>query len=178
MGFLTALESNRLVSIEKGTWVQVRTLDIADESRIVWLRDFGFVKVFRTRLKEQVRHYAVYLDSQDSKQTPDRVLANFSSVHFEKLHEQHWQIEQYHRTIKQVCNIESFQVRNKTAVKNHIFSAICGYVKLQQMRATQVIMNCYQLQRELFNEVIVNFIKAFIPNMEHMNPQFFADVNA
>ncbi len=28
-------------------------------------------------------------------------------MQFDKLHDQHWQIEQYHRTIKQVCNIES-----------------------------------------------------------------------
>jgi len=80
-------------------------------------------------------------------------LAVFEKTDFQKLYDQHWQIEQYHRTIKQVCNIKSFQVLSKTAVKNHIFSAICGYVKLQQMRATEIIVNCYQLQRDMFNEL-------------------------
>jgi hypothetical protein len=32
-------------------------------------------------------------------------------------------IEQYHRTIKQVCHIEHFQVRGKVAIKNHLFAA-------------------------------------------------------
>jgi hypothetical protein len=97
---------------------------------------------------------------------------------FEKLHDLHWQIEQYHRTIKQVCNIEHFQVRSEVAVKNHIFAAICGYVKLQKIRATDVIKNCYRLQRDLFNQVIETFIKEFAPGLNHMNPQFYKDVNA
>ena len=64
------------------------------------------------------------------------------------------------------------------AVKNHIFASICAYVKLQQMRATEMIVNCYQLQRDLFNEVIVGFIKSFIPGMRHMNSQYLKAVNA
>jgi hypothetical protein len=48
MGFMFAVESNRTVSIEKGTWVQVQKLDIPEEGLIVWLRDFGQVKLFRT----------------------------------------------------------------------------------------------------------------------------------
>lgn len=102
----------------------------------------------------------------------------FGQANFELLHDCHWQIEQYHRAIKQVCNIESFQVRGKVAVKNHIFAAICGYVKLQQMRATDVIKNCYSLKRDLFNEVIATFIGIFTPTMNHMNSQFFKVVNA
>jgi len=46
------------------------------------------------------------------------------------------------------------------------------------MRATDVIKNCYQLQRNLFNEVIAAFISAFAPSMDHMNPQFLGAVNA
>lgn len=179
MGFLAALESNRLVSVEKGAWIQVQNLEIADDGTIVWLREFGYVKVFRTHLKNQVRHYAIYLSQNDASEADSNdTLINFTKSDFEKLHDQHWRIEQYHRTIKQVCNIENFQVRNKIAVKNHIFSAICGYVKLQQMRATEMIMNCYQLQRDLFNQVIVDFIKSFIPSMDHMNSRYLEAVNA
>ena len=177
MGFLIALESNRLVSNEKGTWKQVQKLEISEEGLIVWLREFGYVKIFRTHLKNQVRHYAIYLPQNDEDDN-NGPLANFTRGSFEKLHNQHWQIEQYHRTIKQVCHVENFQVRNKTAVKNHIFSAIFCYVKLQQMKATEVIKNCYKLQRDLFNQVIVEFIKSFAPNMSHLNSHYPAAVNA
>ena len=174
IGFCVALESNRLVSIERGSEIQIQKMEIAENGTVVWLREFGYVKVFRTHLKNQVRHYAVYLpkNHDETSDEGDTALANFEKVDFQKLHDQHWQIEQYHRTIKQVCNIESFQVRNKTAVKNHIFSAICGYVKLQQMRATDIIVNCYQLQRDMFNQIITTFINSFIPSMAHMNSRY------
>jgi len=35
LGFLFALESNRLVSVEKGSWVQVQTLDIPSDGLLV-----------------------------------------------------------------------------------------------------------------------------------------------
>ena len=178
LGFLFALESNRLVSVEKGTLVQVQTLDIPSDGLVVWLRDFGQVKLFRTYLKDQARHYAMYLpEKTDSPDDGERFDA-LNQVEFDKLHSQHWQIEQYHRAIKQVCNIESFQVRGKTAVKNHLFAAICGYVELQRLRAVDVIINCYRLRRELFNEIIASFIDAFIQDKEHLNPKFQAAVNA
>jgi len=119
LGFLFALESNRLVSVEKGTWTQVQKLDIPEEGREVWLREFGRVKVFRTRLKEQVRHYAVHLSDGGP-------LSSFGRDSFLWLHDLHWQIEQYHRVIKQVCHIEHFQVRTtchhtKPRVRCHVW---------------------------------------------------------
>ena len=48
MWLMFAVEANRTVSVEKGTWVQVQKLDVADEGRMVWLRHFGLVKLFRT----------------------------------------------------------------------------------------------------------------------------------
>ena len=170
-GFLFALESNRLVSIEKGQWSPVQKLTIPADGLSVYLRGFGVTKVFRTWLKNQPRHYALY-------QPNDEAWATFDQAVFLKLHDQHWQIEQYHRTLKQVGHIEHFQVRQSTAIRNHMFAAICGYVQLQRLRANDVIRNCYRLKHELFNQVIATFIQTFIPNLEHLNPQFQPLVNA
>ena len=93
-----ALESNRLVSIEKGQWSQVQRPAIPEDGLLVYLRGFGMVKVFRTWLKNQPRHYALY-------QSNEEAWATFDCAVFLKLHDQHWQIEQYHRTLKQVCHI-------------------------------------------------------------------------
>jgi hypothetical protein len=176
--FLFALESNRLVSIEKGTWQQVQTLEIPDDGLVVWLRDFGQVKLFRTNLKDQVRHYAIYLPDEEGPPDDGARFILLNRSRFEQVHAQHWQIEQYHRAIKQVCNIESFQVRSKAAVKNHLFAAICGYVELQKLRAMDMLSNCYRLRRELFNEVISSFIEVFAKNKQHLNPKFQVAVNA
>jgi hypothetical protein len=110
-GLLFALESNRLVSVEKGVWVQARQLAIPEDGLVVWLKQFGGVKLFRTRLKDQLRHYVLYLPN-------DEPLSAFGDKEFSKLHDQHWMIEQYH------CHIEHFQVRGKVAIKNHLFAAL------------------------------------------------------
>ena len=171
LGLLFALESNRLVSVEKSVWVQVQQLAIPEEGLVVWLKAFGWVKLFRTQLKDQLRHYALYLPN-------DEPLNSFGVNEFATLHDQHWMIEQYHRAIKQVCHIEHFQVRGTVAIKNHLFAAICGYVQLQRLRAMEIISNCYRLQRDLFNEVIASFITGFMPSMQHLNSQFQSTVNA
>jgi hypothetical protein len=166
-----AVKSNRCVSIEKGKWVHVQKLAIPDEGLEVWLRGVGQVKLFRQQLKDELRHYAVHL--------PDAtLLSNFDRKAFCDLHDRHWKIEQYHRAIKQVCNIEHFQVRSKIAILNHIFASICGYVHLQKLCALDVIGNCYRLQRDLFQDVIAAFIKEFISDKDYLNPQFSKAVNA
>ena len=171
LGLLFALESNRLVSIEKKQWSQVQKLNIPDEGLEVWLRDFGQVKLFRTWLKDEPRHYVIHL--ADATQ-----LSSFSRKLFCDVHDQHWKIEQYHRVIKQVCNIEHFQVRGKLPILNHIFAALCGYVYLQKLCALDVINNCYKLQHDLFREVIASFIQEFIVDKNHLNPKFSNVVNA
>jgi hypothetical protein len=171
LGWLFAVESNRTVSVDKGRWVQVQKLDIPDDGLAVWLKDFGNVKLFRTWLKDQPRHYAVYLADEEQ-------LASFGRKAFLEQHDKHWHIEQYHRAIKQVCNIERFQVRTKTAVKNHLFAALCGYVQLQKLSAMSLIDNCYSVQRNLFNEVVAGFIGTLMPTMAHLNPEFQPVVNA
>jgi len=171
LGLMFAVESNRLVSIEKGSWQQVQALDIPESGQMVWLRGFGEVKLFRTRLKDQLRHYVVYL--------PDSTAyAAFEQSSFQKLHDQHWLIEQYHRVIKQVCNIEKFQVRGKVPILNHIFAALCAYIHLQKMQFGEIIRNAYALQRDLYKDVVATFISSFISDKEYLNPQMRSAVNA
>ena len=171
MGLMFAVEANRVVSLQKGAWVQVQKLHVPDEGLMVWLRDFGPVKLFRTRLKDQLRHYVVCLPNTDQHNT-------FGRAHFQKLHDQHWKIEQYHRMLKQVCNIERFQVRGKAAILNHIFAALSSFVALQEMQFRHAIINAYQWKCELFTDVVAAFLRRFIPGKEHLNPQFRTTVNA
>lgn len=171
MGFLFAVESNRRVSTEKGSWVQVQKLDIPADGLGVWLREFGEVKLFRTQLKDQLRHYVVFLPDADAYDT-------FQQADFQALHDQHWQIEQYHRMIKQVCHIEKFQVRGKVPIRNHLFAALCSYVHLQQMQFVDIISNAYHWQRNLYTEVVAVFVSSFMQGKQHLNPQFQASVNA
>ena len=148
-GFMFAVEKNRTVSLEKGQWQQVQNLEIPDDGLDIWLKDFGKVRLFRTTLKDQCRHYVVYLPEDVPFQRND----------FTLIHDQHWQIEQYHRAIKQVCHIEHFQVPNERPVRNHIFASILSFVYLQKMPIAQEFTNIYQHQREMFKETVGTFIE-------------------
>jgi hypothetical protein len=64
----------------------------------VWLKNFGHAKLFRTQLKDQLRHYISPLSS-------DEQTASFYKIAFTEQHDRHWQIEQYHREIKPVCTV-------------------------------------------------------------------------
>jgi hypothetical protein len=122
-GFLLAVESNRTVSIQPSQWIQVKELDLPKEGLMVWLRHFGKVKRFRTQLKDQLRHYVVHL-------TDTQPLSRFDRTAFQHYHDHHWQIEPYHRVSKPVCHLERFPVRQEVAIRNHLVTALGGYVYL------------------------------------------------
>ena len=167
-GFMFAVETNRTVSLEKGQWQQVQNLDIPDDGLDVWLKDFGKVRLFRTMLKDQRRHYVVYLPEELPFQRDD----------FLKIHDHHWQIEQFHRAIKQVCHIEHFQVRSERPVRNHIFASILSFVHLQKMQIAQAFTNIYQHQGALFKEVVGTFIESFVEGKEYLLPKLAGAINA
>jgi hypothetical protein len=151
VGFLFGVADNRKVSLEKGKPVQVETLDIPDGGIVVYLKDFGWVKVFCQNFKNEARYYVHYLpDLEALKQITRQV--------FKRIHDLHWQIESFHRAIKQVCNIERFHVRTEQAIRNHFFCALSAYVRLQNMHFEGLIDNVYQVSRDLFIPVIRQFI--------------------
>ena len=168
LDFLFGVEKNRTVSLGKGQWQLVQVLEIPDDGLEVWLKDFGKVRLFRTTLKDQCRHYVIYL--------PEDI--PFQRNSFIQIHDQHWRIEQYHRAIKQVCHIEHFQVRNERPVRNHIFASILSFVYLQKMQIAQEFTNIYQHQRDLFKEVVGTFIKIFEEGKDNLLPKFLGAINA
>ncbi len=87
-------------------------------------------------------------------------------------------LQQCHRMIKQVCNIEKFQIRDKVPILNDLFAALCGYIYLQRMRFTEIISNAYQWQKALHNAVVATLVTNFMSGRECLSPKFQASVNA
>lgn len=155
LNFMFGIERDRQISIEKGSYIRVdRMSDFSDNGKIVYLKEFGNVKVFRQLFKEEYRYYIMGVANLEN-------LNSITQDDFEKNHAEHWQIETFHRAIKQVCNIEKFQVRKSRAIRNHVYCAIRAFSKLEIMKTKQIITNWYQLKRNLFNEIISGFIREF-----------------
>ncbi len=66
----------------------------------------------------------------------------------------------------------------KLDIRNHLFTALCGYVQFKKLSAMSLIDNCYSVQRNLFNEVIARFIGSLMSTINHLNLDFQAVVNA
>ena len=150
--FMFGIENNRTISIERGHYIQIQTLeDWLDDEQTVYLRGYGMVKVFRQMYKKSYRYYI--MSHFDLDQLP-----TITKMDFERVHAAHWCIERYHRAIKQVCNIEKFQVRKENQIKNHVFCALKGFFRLECMRIEETISHWYEVQRDLFVAAIRNFI--------------------
>jgi hypothetical protein len=152
MNFLFGVESNRLISIERGQYIQVQTLeDWPQDGTSCYLKDYGMVRVFRQMCKNTYRYYILGVANLDD-------LKDMGAVDFDRVHTAHWCIERFHRAIKQVCNIERFQVRRENPIRNHIFCALKAFVQLEFLRFDKIIPHWYEIQKNLFVEIIRKFI--------------------
>jgi len=156
VGFLFAIAANRQVSLERGLQVQVQTLSLPESGLVVYLKEFGWVKVFCQNFKNEVRYYIMYLPQENE-------LRRLSRQDFRQIHDTHWQIESFHRVIKQVCNIERFQVRTESAIRTHCFCKLQAFCQLQTMRVEGLIDHLYQVSRQVFVPVIRQFILENLP---------------
>ena len=77
---------------------------------------------------------------------------------FLAIHSTHWGIECYHRAIKQLCGINRFLVRTSEAIVTHVFCSLRAFIQLELMRAEELVVNWYQIQRNLSLKVARDFI--------------------
>ena len=145
--FLTRLKSNRLVNPDRTGLQAVSEVEIPDEGRVVWLKDFGLVRVFRIAAIDGAREH--WATSQMELSELERVkYASFS-----------WQIEQYHRGIKQFCLIERGQMRRRQPWLNHIGLCLRAFLRIES--------HCYKTGISWFeakNSIIREAVRAYLAN--------------
>ena len=163
-----AIKANRTVSIAQGTWQQVQSIDSIPKAGLkVWLKDFGFVTLYRHHFKDQVRHY-VKFEPTPKNDEPNKPV--FTPLDFDYLHDCHWQIETYHRTIKQCCSIEKFQLRRERKIRNHIFCSLMAFVYLKQQVGFR-FSSVYAWVENLFTPVVAQVSKQVADDLFHLNPK-------
>ena len=75
LGFLIGLEKNRIVSEREQEYVPVEGLELPEAGKVVHLRKFGFVTVFRTLDKNgEPRHYANTIREKEANESRLRSL--------------------------------------------------------------------------------------------------------
>jgi putative transposase len=139
--FLARLKSNRQVNPDRSGLVEVSTLSVPPEGRVVQLRGFGLVRLFCKRDSQgEAQHWATN-DIEMSKET------------FEATSAACWRIETYHRGLKQCCGIEKAQVRSATGQKNHLLLALRAFLRLEGYRL-QTGVSWYAAKRAVVRDAI------------------------
>lgn len=123
--WLTRLKSNRQVNPDDTGNAAVSSLEIPPEGRIVHLKGYGFIRVFRTVAPNGDAEHAHYWATDD---------LSMAEAERQELEIQGWQIETYHRGIKQCCGIERCQVRKAEAQKRHLLLALRAFLRLEVHR--------------------------------------------
>jgi len=120
--FLTRLKSNRLVNPDKKGNVPLETIDIPPGGRVVHLKAYGFVRVFRIVSKDGDTQYWV-TNVKDMDESKRKDLAKKS-----------WKIEEYNRGIKQFCGVEKCQARKEESQRAHIMFSLRAFLRLELQR--------------------------------------------
>jgi hypothetical protein len=157
ISFQVGLKSNRTVSTKPHQYEQVGKIEeIPDDGLVTHLKGFDFVKVFRTVHREgDVKHYAVYEAESDH-------LQRYGRQYFKAVKEQHWQIDQFFRVVKQTCHLERFFVRKARAVINHVYSALRTFQRLAAWAKDQMYESVYALRKTIFIHAQRDFIRKVV----------------
>jgi DDE superfamily endonuclease len=118
--WLTRLKSNRLVSLNFQGNRPVSEQPIAESSTLVHLKGYGMVKVFKVVTPDGDSEYWA---------TNDLQMTGLTRLKFS---DYAWQIEHYHRGLKQFCGVKRCQVRAARAQRNHIVCALRAFLRLEQ----------------------------------------------
>jgi len=117
--WLTRFKSNRLVDDGKGNRC-ISEIDIPEEGRMVHLKAYGMIKVFKLVPKDGDIEYWATNE------------LGMSALKRLSIAEKAWQIEVYHRGLKQYCGIEKCYARAAIAQLNHIGCAIRAFLRIER----------------------------------------------
>lgn len=121
--FICNLKSNRTISCNR-IQMALRDLSLANKQvRKVWLKAFGPVLVCKVVATNGDITYLA---------TNDLSLTNYKT--FTSHFEQRWDIEEFHRGIKQTTGIEKCYSVKAHSQRTHIFAAFIAFVRLEATR--------------------------------------------
>jgi putative transposase len=139
--WLTRLKKNRLVNPDDTKNVPIDEVEIHPEGRIVHLKAYGFIKVFKIVSDDgDVEYWAT--DLTDMEETKRKMLSKHS-----------WKIEEYHRGLKQFCGVERCQARKSQSQIAHISFSIRAFLRLELIRLIRGI-SWFESKRKVIRNAI------------------------
>ncbi len=150
--FVMPLKANRKVAVsatdkKHGRYVQVATLVLEPQSiQEIYLEgvDFPLLLVKQVFVNGDGSTGVLYLVTSDTLLTYDGLTT---------IYRKRWNVEPYHKSLKQNASLERSPTQTVTTQTNHFFAALCGYIKLELLKQ-QTKLNHFALRAKLYTRAL------------------------
>lgn len=158
--FLFALKSNRKVALSekdkaRGRWKKLESLEWQNHNTLtLHLESVPFpVQISRPLVKDQEEKSVVlFLCCSDlSLSGPDQ----------RAIYQKRWQVEEYHKSLKQNAAFAKSPTKLPHTQSNHFFASIVAFCKLEAFR-TQTHLNHFALKAKLYHAATLSALKQLL----------------
>jgi len=150
--FVMPLKSNRKLALslsekKNGRYQTVDTLELEPMKPVtVYLEsvEFALLLVKQVFTNEDGSTGILYLVTSDTTLSGDGITT---------IYQKRWNVEPYHKSLKQNVSLEKSPTQTVTTQTNHFFAALCGYIKLELLKGTTKL-NHFALKSKLYLQAI------------------------
>ena len=162
--FICPLKTNRKVALspadkQQGRYVRVDTLELeAQATREIYLEgvDFPLVLVKQVFTNADGSIGIRYLISSETTLSFDILTTTY--------HER-WEVECYHKSLKQNVALAKSPTHTVTTQTNHFFAALCGFIKLERLKMGTKL-NHFALKSKLY----LNALRSAFSTLRALSP--------
>lgn len=150
--FIMPLKSNRKIALsladkKQGRYVQLGSLALEQHVvREIYLEgvEFPLLLVKQVFVNEDGSSGVLYLVTSDSGITWDTITT---------IYRKRWNVEPYHKSLKQNASLERSPTHTVTTQTNHFFASLDGYIKLEQLKV-KTKLNHFALKGKLYAQAL------------------------
>jgi len=162
--FVMPVKSNRKVALSEhdknqGRHQAVETLAMeAGAAQKVWLEqvEFPLLLVKQVFTNKDNSHGFLYLITSD---------LTLNGGQITRLYQRRWQVEEYHKSLKQNASLTCSPTRTVRTQANHLFCSLCAFVKLE---ALKMKAKCHHFA--LKNRLYMAALQAAFAQLQQMQP--------
>lgn len=162
--FVMPLKGNRKVALsvdakQQGRYQRVDTLELEPMKPVtVYLEGVAFALLLIKQVftNEDGSTGIQYLVTSDTTLDGNGIAA---------IYQKRWNVEPYHKSLKQNASLEKSPTKTVTTQTNHFFAALCGYIKLELLKGNTKL-NHFALKSKLY----VRAIQSAYAALRELNP--------
>lgn len=166
--FIMPLKANRKVALslsakQTGRYQRVDALELeASQPIVIYVEEVPFPLLLLKQVftNEDGSTGTLYLVSSDTTLDGNGLTT---------LYHKRWNVEPYHKSLKQNASLEKSPTQTVTTQTNHFFAALCGYVKLELLKR-HTHLNHFALKSKLYLQAL----HSAYATLRHLHPASLA----